>query len=77
MSEMENHLLIKIFSKLVCHVANLNLDQGVFTNGFLIRQFKNELLDNFTYVRVSARCRLKKIHSKLHDAPSHHFQKNN
>ena len=46
-------LAYKDFSKLVGYVASLNLDQGVFTNGFLIDRFQNELLDNFTYVRVS------------------------
>ncbi len=68
-------LAYKGFSKLVNFVGNLNLDQGIFTNGFLIDRFENELLDNFTYVRVSLDAGSKEIHSELHDAPSYHFKK--
>ena len=68
-------LAYKGFSKLVNFVGNLNLDQGIFTNGFLIDRFENELLDNFTYVRISLDAGSKEIHSELHDAPSYHFKK--
>ncbi len=68
-------LAYKDFSKLVEYVRKLNLDQGVFTNGFLIDRFHNQLLDNFTYVRISLDAGSDKIHSELHDAPMHHFKK--
>ena len=68
-------LAYKKFSELVENVGNLNLDQGVFTNGFLIDRFHNQLLNNFTYVRISLDAGSEMIHSELHDAPIHHFKK--
>ena len=68
-------LAYKKFSELVENVGNLNLDQGVFTNGFLIDRFHNQLLNNFTYVRISLDAGSESIHSELHDAPIHHFKK--
>ena len=68
-------LAYKKFSDLVKYVSKLNLDQGVFTNGFLIDRYHNQLLENFTYVRISLDAGSDKIHSELHDVPIHHFKK--
>ena len=68
-------LAYKDFSKLIKYVGNLNLDQGIFTNGYLIDRYHNQLLDNFTYVRISLDAGSDKIHSELHDVPIHHFKK--
>ena len=68
-------LAFKMFGKLATRVAELGLDQGVFTNGYLIDRFEEVLLDHFTYIRVSLDAGSEEIHSRLHDVPKSHFGK--
>ena len=68
-------LAYKQFSSLIKKVNKLGLDQGVFTNGYLINRFEDELLSSFTYIRISLDAGSKEIHSSLHDVSSSHFDK--
>ena len=54
---------------------SLGLDQGIFTNGFLIDRYIKELSEFFTYVRISLDAGSSKIHSNLHDVSETHFPK--
>lgn len=68
-------LAYKRFKELSKMVNDNGLSQGVFTNGYLIDRFEEELLSNFTYIRISLDAGSSKIHSELHDVPDHHFDK--
>ena len=68
-------LAYKNFLQLIRKVNSLGLDQGVFTNGYLIDRFIDELISSFTYVRISLDAGSKKIHSTLHDVAPTHFDK--
>ena len=65
----------KRFSEITNLVYQKKLDQGIFTNGFLIHRYMKELSNLFTFVRVSLDAGSSKIHSKLHDVPESHFPK--
>ncbi len=68
-------LAYKQFASLIHKVNKLGLDQGVFTNGYLINRFEDELLNFFTYIRISLDAGSKEVHSNLHDVSSSHFDK--
>lgn len=68
-------LAFKMFRQLAEKVGDLGLDQGIFTNGYLIDRYQDVLLENFTYIRVSLDAGSKEIHSQLHDVPESHFGK--
>ncbi len=68
-------LAYKKFLDLIRKVNEMGLDQGVFTNGYLIDRFMDELLNSFTYIRISLDAGSKEIHSSLHDVSSTHFIK--
>ena len=57
----------KEFGLLSDEVRALGLQQGIFTNGYLIDRFKDHLLNNFTYVRVSLDAGSTETHSSMHD----------
>tara|TARA_A100001388_G_C28764732_1_gene499999 strand:+ start:432 stop:1589 length:1158 start_codon:yes stop_codon:yes gene_type:complete len=60
-------LAFKLFADLANKVAELNLDQGIFTNGFFVDKYEEILLNHFTYVRISLDAGSKEVHSLLHD----------
>ena len=41
----------------------------------MIDRYENELLNNFTYIRISFDAGTSKTHSELHDVPENHFHK--
>ncbi len=67
-------LAFKKFKEIATEVNNLDIDQGIFTNGHLISRYQNELL-NFAYVRISLDAGSPSIHSELHAVPISHFDK--
>ena len=46
-------LAFKMFGELATKIGGLGLDQGIFTNGYLIDRFEDVLLEHFTYIRIS------------------------
>jgi len=68
-------LAYKKFSDISRAANNLDLDQGIFTNGYLIDRYLDELVNFYTYVRISLDSGSSKIHSKLHDVSETHFPK--
>ncbi len=51
------------FNELTDSVGNLGIEQGVFTNGYLINRSIDYLLNNFTYIRISLDAGSEKVHS--------------
>ena len=67
-------LAYKRFSEITKLVYENKLDQGIFTNGFLIDRYNKELA-NFLHLRISLDAGSSKVHSKLHDVSKTHFPK--
>ena len=67
-------LAFKQFVQISNEINELGLDQGIFTNGYLIDRYIDQLL-NFIYVRISLDAGSNEIHSKLHAVPLNHFDK--
>ena len=67
-------LAFKKFKEISSEVNNLDIDQGIFTNGYLIDRYQDELL-NFAYVRISLDAGSAKVHSELHACPETSFIK--
>ena len=67
-------LASKKFKNISSKINDLDIDQGIFTNGFLIDRYEEELL-NFAYVRISLDAGTTKTHSKLHAVKENHFPK--
>ena len=65
----------KKFPELTKFIFEKKLDQGIFTNGFLINRYLQELEKFFTFVRISLDAGSSKVHSKLHDVSESHFPK--
>lgn len=68
-------LAYKKFSELSSEICKIGLDQGIFTNGFLINRYEQQLIENFTYIRISLDAGTKKTHAKLHAVDESHFTK--
>lgn len=68
-------LAFKMFSELANKIGGLGLDQGIFTNGYLIDRFEDVLLEHFTYIRISLDAGSKEVHAWGHDVPESHFEK--
>lgn len=68
-------LAYKKFKNLSNEIASLDLEQGIFTNGYLVDRYLEELVNNFTYVRFSLDAGTKETHSKLHAVPENQFIK--
>ena len=68
-------LAFKMFGELATKIGGLGLDQGIFTNGYLIDRFEDVLLEHFTYIRISLDAGSKEVHAWGHDVPESHFEK--
>ena len=68
-------LAYKRFPEITNFVHKNKLEQGMFTNGFLIHRYMKELSDYFTFVRISLDAGSSEVHSKLHAVPESHFPK--
>lgn len=62
------------FSELVKEVNSLGIEQSMFTNGHLIDKFEKEIIDCFTWIRISLDAGSTEVHDKMHDV-SNHFNK--
>jgi MoaA/NifB/PqqE/SkfB family radical SAM enzyme len=61
------------FGELVRVVNELGLEQGMFTNGYLLNRYEDAVLDVFTYVRISLDAGSPEVHAAMHDVPESHF----
>ena len=61
------------FGGLVGAVKDLGLQQGMFTNGYLLDRFEKEILEGFTYIRISLDAGTAETHAHVHDVPPGHF----
>ena len=52
-----------MFGELATKIGGLGLDQGIFTNGYLIDRFEDVLLEHFTYIRISLDAGSKEVHA--------------
>ncbi|MEC7488690.1 MAG: radical SAM protein [Pseudomonadota bacterium] len=60
------------FGKLVDAIAGLGLEQGMFTNGYLLDRHIDQILRSFTYVRVSLDAGSAEVHDAMHDVNGHY-----
>ena len=68
-------LAYKKFKEISLFCNDLKLDQGIFTNGYLIDRYFESLISSFTYLRVSLDAGSFEIHSKLHKVSETHYPK--
>lgn len=61
------------FGELVEYAASLGLQQGMFTNGYLLDRVASEVLEHFTYVRISLDAGSAEMHARMHDVPESHY----
>jgi MoaA/NifB/PqqE/SkfB family radical SAM enzyme len=59
-------LLYPHFSRLVEEVSRIGLEQACFTNGSLLRQYGDEILTHFLWIRVSLDAASATQHERLH-----------
>ncbi len=62
------------FKELVTKISELGIEQAMFTNGYLMDRFEDEILDYFTWVRVSLDAGSTDVHNYMHDV-NNHFDK--
>ena len=62
------------FKELVTKIAEIGIEQGMFTNGYLVDKFEDEILKYFTWIRISLDAGSTKVHNKMHDV-NNHFDK--
>ncbi len=63
------------FNELVDYVGSIGLQPGMFTNGYLLDRVEEEVLKNFTYIRVSLDAGSKEMHARMHDVSDTHYDK--
>jgi len=59
------------FKELVKRIADMGIEQAMFTNGYLIDRFEDEILKYFTWIRISLDAGSTKIHNFMHDVDNH------
>lgn len=59
------------FKELVTKIADLGIEQAMFTNGYLMDRFEDEILKYFTWIRVSLDAGSTEIHNHMHDVTNH------
>lgn len=62
------------FKELITEISKLGIEQGMFTNGYLINRFEDEILKYFTWIRVSLDAGTLEVHNHMHDV-NNHFEK--
>lgn len=60
------------FKELITAVNALGLEQGMFTNGYLLERYETDILKFFTWVRVSLDGGSEEMHAKMHDVNNHY-----
>ncbi len=59
------------FLDLIKAVNELGLEQSMFTNGHILDKFEKEILEYFTWIRISLDAGSTEIHNKMHDVENH------
>lgn len=59
------------FSEIVHSVAQLGLEQGMFTNGYLLNKHLHSVVDNFLWLRISLDAGSEDVHNKMHMVKGH------
>jgi len=59
------------FRELVTQIAELGIEQGMFTNGYLMNKYEAEILKYFTWIRVSLDAGSTEVHNHMHDVKNH------
>ena len=59
------------FGELVDEVAALGIQQGMFTNGYLLDRHMDRVLDHFTYCRISLDAGSTAVHDAMHQVRGH------
>lgn len=62
------------FKELVAEVNKLDIEQAMFTNGFLLDKFEDEILNFFTWIRISLDAGSEQIHNKVHGVNNHFYK---
>lgn len=62
------------FKELVTKISELGIEQGMFTNGYLLDRFEDEVLNHFTWIRISLDAGSTQMHNYMHDV-NNHFDK--
>lgn len=63
------------FGQLATTIGQMGIQQGIFTNGYLIDRYLDEIVQNFTYLRVSLDAGSVETHAKMHDVSPSHYPK--
>ena len=63
------------FGELVEAVNSLGIEQGVFTNGYLLDRYEEQMLRCFTYIRISLDAGSSHMHAKMHDVKEGHYDR--
>lgn len=59
------------FGELVKEVNALGIEQGMFTNGFLLNRYMDQVLEYFTYIRISLDAGSTPVHNAMHQVNNH------
>lgn len=59
------------FKELVTKIAELGIEQAMFTNGYLMNRFEDEILNYFTWIRISLDAGSTSVHNYMHDVTNH------
>ena len=59
------------FAEMTQRVNELGIEQGMFTNGYLLHRYMDEMLNYFTYVRISLDARSTPVHNAMHVVNGH------
>lgn len=59
------------FAEFVKQVHEIGYEQGMFTNGFMLDRYQEEVLKYFTYFRISLDAGSTEVHNEMHDVENH------
>jgi len=59
------------FKELVTKISSMGIEQAMFTNGYLIDRFEDEILNHFTWIRISLDAGSTNTHNFMHDVDNH------
>ena len=59
------------FGDLVKRIGEMGIEQGMFTNGYLLDRYRDEVLENFTYFRISLDAGSTEVHDDMHRVKGH------
>ncbi len=59
------------FRDLINFVHDLGIEQAMFTNGYLIDRFEDDISRFFTYIRISLDAGTEEVHNEMHQVKGH------